>query len=94
MGMICYGETKWLVTLRNAKSFMRWMVCREKSIEYAVKMALANETDVADFNWVLISRVWIPQGMTETRICFSKLFAISIIVRRLLCHEGLEALKD
>ena len=65
------------------ESLMGLMVRREKSVEQAVKFALANETDVTNLNGrVLISRVRLPQGIAEGRMCDCELIAKSVIV----CH--------
>jgi hypothetical protein len=66
-----------------AESFMRGMVFCEKSVEQAVEFAFANETDVANLSWrVLSSRVWLPQGVAESMILDRKLIAKDVIV----CH--------
>jgi len=64
-------------------SLVRWMVCMEQSIEYAMEFASANETDIPNLNRrVPFSWVRLPQGIAETRICDCELIAKSIIV----CH--------
>ena len=82
--MICHAEVKRFIRLGYTKSSMGLMVCREKSIEQADKFALANETDVTDFNRrVLFSRVRLPERIAKSRMCNRKLIAKSVIV---VCH--------
>jgi hypothetical protein len=81
--MICHCRTKRFIILRYTKSLVRLVVCWEKSIEQAMKLAFADETDVPNLNrTVLFSWARFPQGVSETRIRFSELLAISVKVRQ------------
>jgi hypothetical protein len=83
--MICHGRTKRFMILRYTESLVRFVVCWEQSIEQAMKLAFADETNVANLNRrVLFSWARLPQGVAETRIRFSELLAISVKVRQ--CH--------
>jgi hypothetical protein len=64
---------------------MGWMVIREKNIEHAVEIALANEANVTDFNGSIMSP-WIrlPKGMSISRMLDRELFTVDIVVG----HEG------
>jgi hypothetical protein len=85
--MIRHSELKGLIMLRDTKSSMGLMVGWEESVEQAVKFALANETHITNLNRrVLFSRVWLPQGVAESRMCDCELIAESVMV----CHRRTE----
>jgi len=80
------GEVKWFMISRYAEAFVGWVVCGMKSIEKPVELAFPNKTDVTDLHAAIRpSRTWLPQGMSVTRILYSKLIAIYVV----MSHRGL-----
>lgn len=78
------------VILWDTESFMGWVVCGEKSIEYAVESAIANEADVTNLDGRRLSRVRLPQGVAESRMRNRQLIAKSIMV----WHRGLSRVNE
>ena len=83
VNMIRCAGPKWFMILWYTERGMGRVAFREQSIEKAVKFALANVTDITDFNrMTLFSWVGLPQGVAESRMCNRNLNAKSVIV----CH--------
>jgi hypothetical protein len=82
--VIEHARSKWFVIVWNTEFFMGWVVRGEQSIEYAVEFALANETDITDFDGKGLSGIWLPQGVAESRMRNRELIAKSVI----MCHES------
>lgn len=85
VNMIRRAGLKWFMTLWYTKCGMGRVAFRKQSIEEAVEFALANVTDVTDFNGMAMfawAWVWLPQSVAESRMCDRHLNAKSVIV----CH--------
>jgi hypothetical protein len=80
VNVACCGGLEGFMTLRHTKSSVGFMGSWQKYIEKVTELPSFNDTDIANFNWRVLSR-WtrLPQGITEIGTSFKHFFSVNLV---------------